>query len=218
MVMPATRRVSDDRATAHDIMRAFLVRPMTGVFLVVPLLGAFLSLGTPQLLMTLSGAAALWLAIDLFLAWMRRPMPLETGAYLSLLAWTTGLGVLAIAGWKGSEFQYHGELVALVGTITAVGVGLGNPRTVTILWAVAAGTAVTFGASVVAPLTAESVMAPAAVAVGAWFGAAVGVVVDRLVPVSRTRGGRQAAAAPDGSSVSHSASSAPARARGTGPS
>jgi hypothetical protein len=92
----------------------------------------------------------------------------------------------------------------VVGAVTAVGVGLGNPRTVAFVWAVAAGTAVALGASIVAPLTTESAIAPAAIAVGAWFGAAIGVVVDRLVPVSRVRRRRRGAAAPAAASVSQS--------------
>jgi hypothetical protein len=214
MVLPPSRRSSDDRSDAHEILRAFLVRPMTGAFLVVPLLGSFLGMGSPQLLMTLSGAAALWLAVDLLLAWARRPVPVESGAYLSLVAWATGLGVLAAAGWQASAFEYHGELVTMVGAVTAVGVGLGNPRTVTVAWVLAAGTAVALGASVVAPLTAESVMAPAAIAVGAWFGAAIGVVVDRLVP-SRARGWHSAAPADAKPPVDSGPAQRPARVRGT---
>jgi hypothetical protein len=78
---------------------------------------------------------------------------------------------------------------------------------VVFVWAVAAGTAVALGASIVAPLTAESAIAPAAIAVGAWFGAAIGVVVDRLVPVSRIRGRRRGAAASAAASVSPPSSS-----------
>jgi hypothetical protein len=215
MVLPTSRRSADDRADAHDILRAFLARPITGVLLVVPLLGAFLGMGTPPLLMTLSGAAALWLAVDLLLSWGRRSVPIEVGGYLNLLAWTAGLGLLAAAGWKSSAFEYHGELVALVGAVVAVGVGLGSPRVVTVVWALAAATAVAFGASMVAPLTAESVIAPAAIAVGSWFGAAIGVVVDRLVPVSRVRGSRQAASVSAASSVGNPASGVPAGMRET---
>jgi hypothetical protein len=180
---------------------------MTAVFLVVPLLGAFLGMGAPSLLMTLSGIAALWLAVDLFLAWIRRPVGRDLASSLNLMAWTAGLAVLAAAGWKSAAFEYHGGLVALVGALIAVGVGLGSPRTVAVVWAVAAGTAVALGASLVTSLTAESAIAPAAIAVGAWFGAAIGVVVDRLMPVSRIRGRRRGAAASAAASVSPQSSS-----------
>jgi hypothetical protein len=216
MVLPPARRASDARADAHQVLRVFLARPMTGVFLVVPLLGALLGMGAPSLLMTLSGVAALWLAVDLFLSWVRRPVGRDLASSLNLMAWTAGLCLLAAAGWQSAAFEYHGELVALVGAVTAVGVGLGNPRTVAFVWAVAAGTAVALGASLVAPLTAESAIAPAAIAVGAWFGAAIGVVVDRFVPVSRIRGRRRGAAASAAASVSpQSSSSAPAPVRET---
>jgi hypothetical protein len=210
MVLPPARRASDARADAHQVLRVFLARPMTGVFLVVPLLGAFLGMGAPSLLMTLSGVAALWLAADLFLAWIRRPVGRDLASSLDLMAWTAGLAVLAAAGWKSAAFEYHGEPVALVGAVIAVGVGLGSPRTVTVVWAVAAGTAVALGASLVTSLTAESAIAPAAIAVGAWFGAAIGVVVDRLVPVSRVRGRRRGAAAAAAASVSPPPSSSAA--------
>jgi hypothetical protein len=217
MVLPTARRSSDartdSRADAHDILRVFLARPITGVLLVVPLLGAFLEMGSPQLLMTISGAAALWLAIDLLLAWFRRSVPVALGGYLNLVAWTAGLGVLAAAGWKSAAFEYHGELVALVGAVVAVGVGLGSPRMVTVVWALAASTAVALGASMVAPLTVESAIAPAAIAVGAWFGAAIGVVVDRLVPAYRASGRVAASAVSAGASVSNPTSGVPARVR-----
>jgi hypothetical protein len=215
MVLPTARRSSDDRADAHDILRAFLARPITGVLLVVPLLGAFLGMGSPQILMTLAGAAALWLAIDLLLAWMRRPVSIEVGGYLNLVAWTAGLGVLAAAGWKSAEFEYHGELVALVGAVVAVGVGLGSPRVVTVVWGIAAATAVALGASMVAPLTAQSAVAPAAIAVGAWFGAAIGVVVDRIVPASRASGRQGAPSVSANASAKGSPSRVPARMRYT---
>ena len=90
----------------------------------------------------------------------------------------------------------HGELVALVGTVTAVGVGLGNARAVAILWTLAAAAAVAFGASVPGPLTGESAVVPASLAVGTWFGAVIGAVMDRLLRVRRAPLGERPVPAP----------------------
>jgi hypothetical protein len=202
MVLSPTRRSSDAqadaraaaRSDAREILRQFLARPTTGVFLVVPLFAAFLGIGTPTMLLTLSGVAALWLAIDLLLGWARRPVPAEAGAYLNLLAWTAGLGFLAAASWTPGAFEFHGEVITLVAAVTAVAVGLGSQRSVAVAWAVAGATAVALGASFMGPLTGTSAIAASAVAVGTWFGAAIGVVVDRVVPASRARVQRPTAA------------------------
>ncbi len=194
MAVSLTRRSSDapvaerklaTRSDARRVLRRFLARPVIGVFLVVPLLGAILNMGSPSWLLTVSGVAALYLAIDLFLSWIRRPVPAELAAYSNLVAWIAGLAVLAAAGWTSAAFQYHGELVALVGMATGFAVGLGSPRAVAFLWTVAASAAVALGASLTGPLTAEPAMVVAAVAIGTWFGAVVGLIVGRFAHAPR---------------------------------
>jgi hypothetical protein len=185
MVLTRTRRAADARSDARRVLRRFLARPIIGLFLVVPLLGAFLEVGSPPLLLTVAGVAALYLAIDLFLSWLRRPVRAELASSLNLVAWVGGIAVLAAAGRSNDGWPFHGELVAFVGAVTAVGVGLGSPRGVALLWAVAAGAAVALGASATGPLTGESAMVAAAIAVGTWFGAVIGAVTDRLVHVRR---------------------------------
>lgn len=196
MAVSLTRRSSDasrvaertlaTRFDARRVLRRFLARPVIGVFLVVPLLGAILNMGSPSWLLTVSGAAALYLAVDLFLSWLRRPVEAEVAAYANLVAWTTGLAILAAAGWTTAAWQFHGELVALVGMATGFAVGLGSPRVVAFLWTVAAGAAVALGASLTGPLSAEPAMVVAAIATGTWFGAAVGLIVGRFVHAPRT--------------------------------
>lgn len=176
-----SRRTTDGRAGAQQLLRRFLARPMIGLFLVVPLLGAFLQMGSPFVLLTVAGIAALYLAVDLFLAWLGRPVPDEPAASLNLIAWVSGIFVLAAGSWSVAAWQFHGELVTLVGAVTAVGVGLGSPRAVAVLWTVAAAAAVAAGASVSGPLTVESAMGAAAIAVGTWFGAVIVVVGDRIL-------------------------------------
>jgi hypothetical protein len=172
------------RSRAHRTLRRFVARPVTGAFIVVPLLGALLGMGEPAWLLTLSGGAALYLAFDLFLSWLRRPVPAELGANLNLVAWSAAIGVASAAAWSSEAFDYHGELVALVGMVAAVAVGLGSPRSVAVLWVVAAGAAVGVGASVNGQLAAETGMVVAALAVGAWLGGVIWVVAERLVPRS----------------------------------
>ncbi len=170
------------RTDTQRLLRRFLARPVIGVFLVAPLLGAILGVGTPSWLLTLSGAAAIYLAVDLFLTSIQRPVPAELAAYVNLIAWTAGMAVLGAAGWTSTAWLYHGEVVALVGMATGFAVGLGSPRRVAILWTVAASAAVALGASLVGPLTAEPAMAISAIAIGTWFGAVVSLIVERLVP------------------------------------
>ena len=64
---------------AQRVIGRSLARPVTGVFIVVPLLGAVLGMGNPPWLLTISGAAALYLAVDLLLSWMRRPVTPPSG-------------------------------------------------------------------------------------------------------------------------------------------
>jgi hypothetical protein len=194
MAVSLTRRSSDRsqvaeptlaRSDTRRVLRRFLARPVIGVFLVVPLLGAILHMGSPAWLLTVSGVAALYLSVDLFLTWMRRPVPAELAAYSNLVAWIAGIAVLSAAGWTTAAWQYHGELVALVGMATGFAVGLGSPRAVALLWTVGACAAVALGASLTGPLTAEPAMAVAAIAIGTWFGAVVGLIVERLSPAQR---------------------------------
>ncbi len=191
-------RIRSVRAHPRWVLRRFMARPVTALFLVVPLLGAVLGMGTPSLLFTLAGAASLYLAVDLFLAWLRRPVSAELGSNLNLVAWTGGIGVLAAAGWTVGAWQFHGELVALVGMGAGFAVGLGSPRAVAFFWTVAAGAAVALGASLTGPLTAEPAMAVAAIAIGTWLGAVVGLVVDHITAPHRIRvlGGAAAMASP----------------------
>ena len=181
MAQSPSRRATDGRADAQHLLRRFLARPMIGLFLVVPLLGAFLQMGSPSILLLVAGLAAVYLAVDLFLAWLGRPVPEEPAASLNLVAWVSGIFVLAAGSWSAAAWQFHGELVTLVGAVTAVGVGLGSSRAVAVLWTVAAAAAVAAGASVSGPLGAESAMAAAAIAVGTWFGAVIVVVGDRIL-------------------------------------
>jgi hypothetical protein len=156
------------------------------MFLVVPLLAALLDLGNASILLTLSGAAAIYLALDLFLTWIGRPVASELGSNLNLVAWTAGIGVLAAAGWPEPAWQYHGELVTIVGMATGFAVGMGSPRAVAVWWTVAASAAVALGASLTGPLTAEPAMVVAAIAIGTWFGAVVGLVVERVAVPHRS--------------------------------
>ncbi len=183
----AARPARARHAATHRLLGRFLARPVTGVFIVVPLLGAFLGAGNPSWLLTISGVAALYLAVDLLMSWLRRPVSADLGSHLNLVAWTAGIGAVSTAAWASETFQYHGAIVALVGVVAALAVGLGSSRPAAILWTVAAGAAVALGASVSGRLVVDSAMAATAIAVGAWFGAVIGLLVERLVPQARIR-------------------------------
>lgn len=186
----------NEPGAAQRVIGRSLARPVTGVFIVVPLLGAILEMGNPPWLLTISGVAALYLAGDLLLSWLGRPVAAGVGSHLNLVAWTAGIGAISAAAWTAGAFEYHGEPVALVGMVAALAVGLGSSRPEAVLWTVAAGSAVALGASVAGQLVVESGMAVAAVAVGTWFGAVVGVVAERMIPGRRARAGVRRAVVP----------------------
>jgi hypothetical protein len=191
MAVSHKRRSTDvawtEPGAAQRVIGRSLARPVTGVFIVVPLLGAVLLMGSPPWLLTISGAAALYLAVDLLLSWLRHPIPHALGSHLNLVAWTAGIGAMSAAAWTTGAFEYHGELVALVGMVAALAVGLGSSRAEAMLWTVAAGAALALGASLAGQLVVESAMVVAAIAVGTWFGAVVGLVVERMIPGRRAR-------------------------------
>lgn len=198
MAVNGNQRSTDSARSAERIVGRFLARPVVGVFVVVPLLGAVLQMGNPSWLLTISGAAALYLALDLLLSWLRRPVPATVGSHLNLVAWIAGLGALSAAAWNAAGFQYDGELVVLVGMVAALAAGLGSARIEAILWTVAAGAAVALGASVSGLLVVESGMVVASMAVGTWFGAVVGLLVERMVTGPGDRAAYRAAARPTG--------------------
>jgi hypothetical protein len=201
------------RSQPRWVLRRFVARPLTGMFLVVPLLAAVLDLGNASILLTLSGAAAIYLALDLFLSRIGRPVAAELGSHLNLVAWTAGIAALAAAGWPEPAWQYNGELVTLVGMATGFAIGMGSPRGVAALWTVAAGAAVALGASLTGPLTAEPAMVVAAIAIGTWFGAVVGLVVEALAAphrsLVRAAAPTSAASAPVSAQVSGERSTGP---------
>lgn len=196
MAVNGSQRSTDAARSAEFLVGRFLARPVIGVFVVVPLLGAVLELGNPSWLLTISGAAALYLAADLLLSWARRPVRPAIGSHINHVAWVAGIGAVSAASWNAAAFRYDGELVVLIGMVAALAVGLGSSRTEAVLWAVAAGAAVALGASVAGQLLVESGMVAAAIAVGTWFGAVVGLIVERMVPGPQARAAARAAALP----------------------
>ena len=201
---------------AQRVIGRSLARSVTGVFIVVPLLGAVLGMGNPPWLLTISGAAALYLAVDLLLSWLRRPVTRALGSHVNLVAWTAGIGAMSAAAWTAGAFEYHGELVALVGMVAGLAVGLGSSRVEAVLWTVAAGAAVALGATMAGRLVEESAMVVAAIAVGTWFGAVVGVVVERMIPGRRTRAGARPAAVPTAGSSKARRAAKPTSTAGVG--
>lgn len=194
MAVKDNQRSTDAARSAERIVGRFLARPVVGVFVVASLLGAVLEMGNASWLLTISGTAALYLAADLLLSWARRPVRSAMGSHINHVAWVVGIGAVSAASWNADAFRYDGELVALVGMIAALAVGLGSSRAEAVLWTVAAGAAVALGASVTGQLLVESGMVVAAIAVGTWFGAVVGLVVERMVPGPQARAAARAAA------------------------
>jgi EAL domain-containing protein (putative c-di-GMP-specific phosphodiesterase class I) len=170
-----------DPTGIRRLMRHHLARPVTAVFVAVPLVSALLDLGRPSLLLTLSGLAALHLAADLFLERIGHPISPDRLLQLSLITWPAGFAVLGAAGWTASTGEFHGELIGLVGVVVAGFVGIVTQPLTAVLWGVAALAALAMGASLEGPVTVETMIAAASIAVGTFFGSVLGGILERFM-------------------------------------
>ena len=170
-----------DPTGIRRLLRHYLARPVTAVFVAVPLVSAFMGLGRPSLLLTLSGLAALHLAVDLLLERIGHPISPDRLLQLSLIAGPAGFAVLGAAGWTASTGEFHGELIGLVGVVVAGFVGIVTQPVTAILWGVAAMAALAMGASLEGPVTAETMIAAASIAVGTFFGSVLGGILERFM-------------------------------------
>jgi EAL domain-containing protein (putative c-di-GMP-specific phosphodiesterase class I) len=171
----------DDPTGIRRLLRHHLARPVTAVFVAVPLVSALMHLGTPSLLLTLSGLAALHLAADLLLERIGHPISPDRLLQLSLITWPAGFAVLGAAGWTASTGEFHGELIVLVGVVVAGFVGIVTQPVTAVLWGVAALAALAMGASLEGPVTAVTMIAAASIAVGTFFGSVLGGILERFM-------------------------------------
>jgi EAL domain-containing protein (putative c-di-GMP-specific phosphodiesterase class I) len=170
-----------DPTGIRRLLRHHLARPVTAVFVAVPLVSALMHLGRPSLLLTLSGLAALHLAADLLLERIGHPISPDRLLQLSLITWPAGFAVLGAAGWTASTGDFHGELIGLVGVVVAGFVGIVTQPLTAVLWGVAALAALAMGASLEGPVTAETLIAVASIAVGTFFGSVLGRTLERFM-------------------------------------
>jgi EAL domain-containing protein (putative c-di-GMP-specific phosphodiesterase class I) len=170
-----------DPTGIRRLLRHHLARPVTAVFVAVPLVSALMHLGTPSLLLTLSGLAALQLAADLLLERIGHPISPDRLLQLSLITWPAGFAVLGVAGWTASTGEFHGELIGLVGVVVAGFVGIVAQPLTAVLWGVAALAALAMGASLEGPVTADTMIAAASIAVGTFFGSVLGGILERFM-------------------------------------
>jgi len=170
-----------DPTGIRRLLRHYLARPVTAVFVAVPLLSAVMGLGRPSLLLTLSGLAALHFAADLLLERAGHPISPDRLLQLSLITWPVGFAVLGAAGWTPSTGEFHGELIGLVGVVVAGFVGIVTQPVTAVLWGVAALAALAMGASLEGPVTGETIIAAASIAVGTFFGSVLGGILERFL-------------------------------------
>jgi EAL domain-containing protein (putative c-di-GMP-specific phosphodiesterase class I) len=170
-----------DPTGIRRLLRHYLARPVTAVFVAVPLVSALLDLGTPSLLLTLSGLAAIHLATDVLLERIGHPISPDRLLQLSLITWPAGFAVLGAAGWTASTGEFHGELIVLVGVVVAGFVGIVTQPVTAILWGVAALAALALGASLEGPVTGETMIAAASIAMGTFFGSVLGGILERFM-------------------------------------
>lgn len=163
-----------------------LARLVTGLFLFVPLAAAILGIGRPSLMLTLSGLAALHLAVEIFLDRIGKPTSEDQSLRTVLVTWVAGLAFVGAAAWAGSDSGYHLEPVVVVGVAAGCLIGLVCPAPLAALWGVAGTAAVAMGVAMVAPMTVEAGVAAASVAAGTYSGAIVGFALERSL--DRRRG------------------------------
>jgi hypothetical protein len=156
-----------------------LARMVTGLFLFVPLAAAIFEIGRPSLMLTLSGFAALHLAVEIFLDRIGRPISEDESLRTVLVTWVAGLAFVGAAAWAGSDSGYHLEPVVVVGVATGCLIGLVCPAPLAALWGVAGTAAVAMGVAMVAPMTVAAGVAAASVAAGTYSGAIVGFALER---------------------------------------
>jgi EAL domain-containing protein (putative c-di-GMP-specific phosphodiesterase class I) len=170
-----------DPTGIRRLLRHYLARPVMAVFVAVPLVSAVMGLGTPSLLLTLSGLAALLLAADLLLERAGHPISPDRLLQLSLITWPAGFAVLGAAGWTASTGEFHGELIGLLGVVVAGFVGIVTQPLTAVLWGLAALAALALGASLEGPVTAATMIAAASIAVGTFFGSVLGEILERFL-------------------------------------
>lgn len=167
-----------DPTGIRRLLRHYLARPVTAMFVAAPLVSAVLGLGNSPLLLTLSGLAALHLATDLLLERAGHPVSPDRLLQLSLITWPAGFAVMGAAGWTPLTGEFHGELIVLVGVVVAGFVGIVTQPVTAVLWGVAALAALGLGASLEGPVTGETMIAAASIAVGTFFGSVLGAILE----------------------------------------
>ena len=169
-------------------LRQNVVRPVTAAFVAVPLVAAVMGLGNPSLLLTLSGLAALYLAADLLMERMGHPISPDRLLRVNLVTWIAGFAILGAAGWTPSSGEFHGELIVLVAAMVAGFVGIVTQPVPAVLCGVAAMAAAALGASLKGPVTAETVIAASAIAVGTLVGTTLAAILLRVLDRRRLGG------------------------------
>lgn len=156
---------------------AQLARPVTAMFFAVPLLAAVLGAGEVSRLATLSGATALFLAVDVLLERIGHPTRPARGVAVAMIAWLAGLALLGNAG-QTAFHGYHGEAATLVGVTAAAFVATTCSRSTAILWSLSAAAAVGLGASLAGAPTPGMVMAVCSIGFGVVIGLLLGSTLD----------------------------------------
>ena len=181
LAAPLTRPARADPSGVRRLLRARLAHPTALVVIGILASGALLGLGDRRLLLALAILAVMQLTVDLAFSRAGHPISPEVGFRLIVATWPAGLVILGAAGWAPSSEQYLGEVVALVAIVVASLVALIEPLRFTVIWSLLAAGALLLGAAIGGAVTAEAVMASAAIVVGATFGNRAREVVETFL-------------------------------------
>src|SRR5438128_1632204 len=157
-----------------------LAGPTSAIAFCVLLGAAALGVGNAAVFLGLAGFVAAQVLIARVLQHLGHRLRPDVGFRVVVVTWPIALGALGAAGWTAVN-DYHGEVVSLIGLITAGFVALVEPTGFAIVWAVVAAAAVTTGAAVGGSVTGEALVSTGAIAVGAAFGERLRHVIEAFL-------------------------------------
>ena len=176
----SARSLWADPSGVRGVLRHRLAGPTSAIAFCVLLGAAALGVGNAAVFLGLAGFVAAQVLIARVLQHLGHRLRPDVGFRVVVVTWPIALGALGAAGWTAVN-DYHGEVVSLIGLITAGLVALVEPTGFAIVWAVVAAAAVTTGAAVGGSVTGEALVSTGAIAVGAAFGERLRHVIEAFL-------------------------------------
>jgi EAL domain-containing protein (putative c-di-GMP-specific phosphodiesterase class I) len=174
------RPKSSDPSGVRGALRHRLAAP-TSILAICVLFGAaLLGVGNQAIFIALAAVTAFQVLIHPVLrALGHQPSP-SFGFRVVVVTWPVALAAMSAAGWTNTS-DYHGEIVTLLGLITAGFVAMVEPTALAVVWAVAAVGCVVAGATIGGAVTAETLISAGAILVGTAFGERLRHIIETVL-------------------------------------